>query len=105
MGFASDTAVEPVGGGRYATAIRPGWDIGGNANGGYLLSLAVAGDGRRRRTARPGDRHRPLPRTRRARRPAEVATEVVKQGRTFTTVTGALDAGGRRLLQVDRDVR
>ena len=99
MGFASETAVEPVGDGRYATAIRPGWDIGGNANGGYLLSLVVRamGDASGRpdpvtvtghflAPGAPGD--------------AEVATEVVKRGRTFTTVTGALDAGGRRLLQV-----
>ena len=30
---------------------------------------------------------------------------MVKRGRTFTTVTGSLDAGERRLLQVDRHVR
>ena len=41
VGFASDTAVRAEGGGRYATEIRPGWDIGGKANGGYLLSLVV----------------------------------------------------------------
>ncbi len=32
--------------------------------------------------------------------PASVATEVVKRGRTFSTATGSLHAGGKRLLQV-----
>ena len=41
VGFASDTAVRAEGDGRYAAEIRPGWDIGGNANGGYLLSIVV----------------------------------------------------------------
>jgi acyl-CoA thioesterase len=99
VGFATDTAVRADGAGRYATEIRPGWDIAGNANGGYLLSVAVramrdaAGrpdpvtvTGHFLAPGRPG--------------PAVVPTEVVKRGRTFTTATGALDAGGRRLLQV-----
>lgn len=40
MGFASNTAARSGGGGRY-TEIKPGLDIVGNANGGYLLSIAV----------------------------------------------------------------
>ena len=32
--------------------------------------------------------------------PASITTEVVKRGRTFTTVAGSLDAAGKRLLQV-----
>ena len=99
MGFASDTAVRAIDDGRYATEIRPGWDIAGNANGGYLLSVAVramrdaAGrpdpvtvTGHYLWPGRPG--------------PASVITEVVRRGRTFTTATGALETGRRRLLQV-----
>ncbi len=99
MGFASDTSVEAIGGGRYSTQICAGWDIGGKANGGYLLSIADAGDGRRRRTPGPGDGDRSLPRTglTRQRRGDDGGGKV---GRTFTTVTGALESGGRRLLQV-----
>ena len=42
MGFADDTAVHDEGDGRYTAEIRDGWDIAGNANGGYLLSMAAA---------------------------------------------------------------
>jgi acyl-CoA thioesterase len=99
MGFASDTAVRAEGDGQYATEISPDWDIGGHANGGYLLGIAtramrqaagrpdpVTVTGHYLFPGRPG--------------PASVTTEVVKRGRTFTTVTGALHAGGKRLLQV-----
>ncbi len=51
MGFASDTAVRADGEGRYATEIRPGWDIAGRANGGYLLS--IVGRALRDATGRP----------------------------------------------------
>ncbi len=39
--FAHDTAVTGGDGGRWQAEIRPGWDIGGNANGGYLLAMAA----------------------------------------------------------------
>jgi acyl-CoA thioesterase len=99
VGFASDTAVRTDGAGRYATEIRPGWDIAGNANGGYLLSVAVRA--MRDAAGRPD----PVTVTGHFLAPgrpglAVVVTEIVKRGRTFTTATGALDAGGKRLLQV-----
>ena len=99
MGFASATAVHEDGEGRYSTEIRPGWDIGGNANGGYLLSIAVRA--MREATGRPDPvtvtGHYLFPGQPGA---ASVSTEVVKRGRTFTTATGALEARGKRLLQV-----
>ena len=99
MGFASATAVHGDGEGRYSTEIRPGWDIGGNANGGYLLSIAVRA--MREATGRPD----PVTVTGHYLFPgqpgdASVSTEVVKRGRLFTTATGALEARGKRLLQV-----
>ncbi|MEE4299085.1 MAG: thioesterase family protein [Pseudomonadales bacterium] len=99
MTFAQDTAVEPVGDARFATEIRAGWDIGGNANGGYLLAL----------TARAMARHsgRPDPVSISAHylspgRPGAAAVHctTVKEGRRFATVTASLDSGGKRLLQV-----
>ena len=39
--FGAATAVTPVGDGTYSAAVLPGWDIAGNANGGYLLAVAA----------------------------------------------------------------
>jgi acyl-CoA thioesterase len=99
MGFASDTAVRAEGDGRFTTEINPGWDVGGHANGGYLLSIASRA--MRQAAGRPDPvtvtGHYLFPGR---AGPASVTTEVVKRGRTFATVTGALHSGGKRLLQV-----
>lgn len=99
MSFAGDTAVRPAGDGRWAAEIRPGWDIGGNANGGYLLTLAV------RAMIEATGRPDPVTVTGHYLAPGKpgpitVTTEVVKQGRTFTTVVGSLRSADRRLLAV-----
>jgi acyl-CoA thioesterase len=99
VGFASDTAVRPDGVGHWATEIKPGWDVAGNANGGYLLSVVVRAmrdaterpdpvtvTGHFLAPGRPG--------------PAHVIAEVVKRGRTLATATGYLEAEGKRLLHV-----
>jgi hypothetical protein len=39
MGFGRDTAVERLDESHFAAEIHPGWDIAGNANGGYLLAM------------------------------------------------------------------
>jgi acyl-CoA thioesterase len=98
MGFAADTAVHAEGDGRYTAEIRNGWDIASNANGGYLLSMVaramrdasgrpdpVSVTGHFLAPGHPG--------------PAEVLTEVVKQGRTLATVTASLETADRRLVQ------
>lgn len=82
-----------------STEIRDGWDIGGNANGGYLMALAASG---LRQVA-----GRPDPITVTAHYlspgrpgPAAVEGEVVKAGKRFTTVTGRLVSAGRPVIQV-----
>jgi hypothetical protein len=40
--IAAATAMTPLGDGRWATEIDPGWSIGGRANGGYLLAVLGA---------------------------------------------------------------
>ncbi|NDG77298.1 MAG: thioesterase family protein, partial [Acidimicrobiia bacterium] len=44
MSFQFDlaTQVQPIGDGRFSAHVHDGWDIGGNANGGYLLALVAA---------------------------------------------------------------
>ena len=99
VGFVSDTAARATGEGRYSTEIRPGWDIAGNANGGYLLGIVV--HALRDATGRPD----PVTVTGHFLSPgqpgpASIITEVVKRGRRFTTATASLHADGKRLLQV-----
>lgn len=97
--FAMATQVAERGDGRYDAAIAQGWDIVGNTNGGYLLSIAgramAAAAGRPDPVSvtahylapgRPG--------------PATVDTTVVRSGRRFATVRATMSAGDRDLLAV-----
>jgi acyl-CoA thioesterase len=97
--FAADTGVTAVGPGRWSATVHEGWDIAGNANGGYLLAIAAR--------AMAGAAERPDPVTLTAHYlspgrpgPAEVRTSVVKSGKRFTTVQATLVAGDRPLLAV-----
>jgi hypothetical protein len=100
MGFAEATTVTAEGGGRYRTEIAEGWDVAGNANGGYLLALVTR--------ALLDATGRPDPLTVTAHYlapgrpgPAVIDTEVVRRGTQLATATGRLvDADGRPLLQV-----
>lgn len=93
--FDRATAIDEGGRGR----IHEGWDINGNANGGYLLALA--GNGLRAVAGRPDPvtltAHYLAP-----GKPGDITIEArpVKQGKRFTTVAGSLEAGERTLLQL-----
>lgn len=98
-GFAADTAVAPAGEGRWTATVHEGWDIAGNANGGYLLAIAARG------MAAAAGRPDPVTLTAHYLAPArpgpvEVATEVVKSGKRFTTVQATLLGADRPLLAV-----
>jgi acyl-CoA thioesterase len=95
--FADATAVVPTSDGVWSGRIAEGWDIVGNANGGYLLAFvaraiaAAAGrpdpvtiTGHYLSPGKPG--------------PATVTTDVVKTGRRFSTARATLEAGGRPVL-------
>ena len=97
--FDQAIAVSARGDGRFAGEIVGGWDIGGNANGGYLLAIAVnalrEASGRSDpitvsahylAPGRPG--------------PIEVTSETIKTGKRLVTVAGSLWSGDRRTLQV-----
>jgi acyl-CoA thioesterase len=82
-----------------STTIHDGWDINGNANGGYLMALAARG-----LRAVSG---RPDPITLTAHYlspgrpgPAQVEGTLVKSGRRFATVAGRLHRDGVPLLQL-----
>jgi acyl-CoA thioesterase len=85
--------------GRYGAEIHDGWDIGGNANGGYLLAIAgramAAASGRTRPASltahylspgKPG--------------PVEIDTRLVKSGKSYVTVGASMRAGDRPILEL-----
>ncbi len=93
--FDTATAVAADGSG----AIHPRWDIGGNANGGYLLALAAS---RMRDVA-----GRPDPVTVTAHYlapglagPVQIDAETIKAGKRFTTMSATMRRGDRPLLRV-----
>lgn len=97
MNFAGETAVEDHGDGNFSADICEGWDVVGNANGGYLLAIAAramaAAAGRPDPVAlsahylspgRPG--------------PVKLATSVVKTGRRFSTVRASMQSEEKTLI-------
>lgn len=95
--FDAATSIAPSGEGRWAAAIRPGWDIGGRANGGYLLALA--GRAGLLATGRPHPLavsahflHAPEP------GPVEAVIRVLRDGRSTGTAAVDLIQSGRHFL-------
>ena len=96
MSFQFDLATthRSLGEGRYDTPIEDGWDINGNANGGYLL--AIAANAMRAHC----ERAHPISISMHYLSPApaggaETHTEVVKAGRRLATVVGAITRDGK----------
>jgi hypothetical protein len=98
-GFAAATAVSGAGDGRWQGEIRPGWDIAGNANGGYLLCIAaraaIAATGRPDPVTVTGHYLSPG-----KPGPVTVETRVVKEGKRFADAFAVLHAADRPLLSV-----
>lgn len=99
-----DTAVEPVGDGRWAVTPSGAWNIGDNANGGYATSLVL----RAAAAACSNSGHtEPWSLTTHFMRPlqpdgtaAEIDVEVVRAGRTATVVRGELRHAGKMRVAV-----
>jgi len=89
--LAEATAVAETGGGSYSGEIQPGWDIMGNANGGYLLSIAA------RAAAHAADRPDPVSVTAHYLRPGKagpvsIETDLLRSGRRFSVVRSMMAA-------------
>jgi len=96
--FTDATAVRPIGEGRFAANVHEGWDIGGNANGGYLLAIAT------RAMAEVVGRP-PLTVTAHYLRPApagpcEIDVSSVRFGRRLATAIATLSMDGKPTLQL-----
>jgi hypothetical protein len=99
MGFAHATAVTADGPGSWRAVIVDGWDIGGRANGGYMLAIAAR--------AMAAHAERPDPVTITAHYltpgdagPATIATSLVRAGRRFATARGSLCRDDRSVIEV-----
>jgi acyl-CoA thioesterase len=96
--FARATAVEPDVQGRFRADVADGWDIGGNANGGYLIAIAaraMAETAERPPLTITGHYLRPAPAG-----PCEIETTVIRSGRRLATVAATLSMDGKPTLQL-----
>ncbi len=96
VNFSAATAVQPVADGRYAATVHDGWDIGGNANGGYLMAIAVRA--MTETVGRPpltvtGHYLRPAPAG-----PCDVEVATIRSGRRLATASATLSMGGKATL-------
>jgi len=97
--FATATAVQPAAAGQWLASIHLGWDIAGNANGGYLLAVAT------RALAAATGRPDPVTVTGHYLSPGQpgsvrITTQILKQGKRFATGTATMFSGARPLLAV-----
>jgi acyl-CoA thioesterase len=98
--FVRETNVRPAGTGRFDVDISPAWNIGENPNGGYVLASVV------RAMAEAGGHVTPLSVTGHFLRPAAggapgvVEVEVVRSGRSLSTVEGRLVQDDKERLRV-----
>ncbi|MEM9516645.1 MAG: thioesterase family protein [Actinomycetota bacterium] len=84
--------------GHYDTSIREGWDIGGNANGGYLLALAgraMADTAGRPPLSLTAHYLKPGPAG-----PCTIDTQTVRAGRRLATVTATVSVGDTPIMQL-----
>ncbi|MFL6203808.1 MAG: thioesterase family protein [Acidimicrobiales bacterium] len=95
MDFADATAAtrDPDAPDIYDAAVAAGWDIGGNANGGYLLSIAA------RAMTQAAGRADPVTLTAHYLSPGKpgalrISTELVKAGKRFATVRALVQGPG-----------
>lgn len=99
--FDDETRVAPAGDGRFTGTVHPAWNIGANPNGGYLLSLAA-------QALRQAVPQHPDPlsitthylRPGQPGEPCDVGVQVLRTGRTLSTVRATLAQDGAARLEV-----
>lgn len=83
----------------WSATVPDGWDINGNANGGYVLALGAnamrAASGRAHPLTITAHYLAPV-----TAGPVSFETQVVKQGKRFATMTGSIRRDGRELIRL-----
>jgi hypothetical protein len=102
--LAKASAVEPLGDGRYGAALDQGWAVGTKPHGGYLLTVIARAAVAEAAVAAIADLPHPAAISAHFLNPpdpgpAEVAVEVLRQGRSATQTRATLFAGGRRCVE------
>jgi acyl-CoA thioesterase len=96
--FDDDTAVRPLGGGRYEARIDPGWFVVRGPNGGYIAALLLRALADRVADPARAPRSLTVHYTAPPREgPAEIETRIERSGRSLTTVSARLRQGERLL--------
>ena len=99
MSFASATAISHVMGDVYQGRVEAGWDIFGNANGGYLMAIAA------RAMANIAERPHPVTVTAHYLNPVQpgrvtIGTNLLKSGKRFATVQARINSPAGPLVAV-----
>lgn len=98
--FDSETAVSPKGDGSFTTQVSSQWNIGDNPNGGYLLSSVL------RAMSQVSPHADPMTVTTHFLRPGsgnqagDIEIDLVRTGRTLSTLRGRLAQGGKTRVEV-----
>lgn len=98
--FDDDVAVDPAGDGRYTGRVHEAWNIGANPNGGYLVSIVLAAIAQEVSHPDPISVTTHFLRPGSPGTPCEVEVDVIRAGRTLTTVRGRLTQDGKTRLEV-----
>jgi acyl-CoA thioesterase len=99
VAFDRDTAVEPLGDGRWHGRVDPKWNIGDAPNGGYLVSIVIRAIGHTLPHPDPFAVSAHFP-TRTETDEADVEVETIRIGRTHSTAAGRLVQGGETRVHV-----
>lgn len=97
MGFIADTTVQ-TDGNSYKSEIKPGWDVRGNANGGYLMAIGA-------RAMAQASRPHPVSVTAHflspgTPGPVTITPTIIKQGRTFCTARASMTGPEKPLIEL-----
>ncbi len=98
--FDDDIAVERVDEGRYRGVVQPTWGINGNPNGGYLLSIVLAALADASTHPDPISVTTHYLRPGSPDKPCDIAIDVVRTGRSVTTLRGRLIQEDKARLEV-----